>query len=123
MSEGVLVRPLPDRASEFVLEDPVLASIVIDGRVTLRFGRIDVMLAGPFSLRVDGIDHWLDPGATGTLAPLLSSFPGSARWLWASPLGELTLVMMQGQRLAVPGAPVPSAWTVGATSHRDVLAR
>jgi len=113
VSEGVLVRVLPDGGHEFVLEDPVLACIVLDGRVTLRFGRTDVTVAGPFTLEVDGVDHWLDPRFSDSLAPLLSSFPGSARWLWASPDGELTLVLMQGQRLVVPGPPVPSAWSVG----------
>ena len=39
VSDGVLVRELPDGGREFVLEDPVLTGLVVDDRVTLRFGR------------------------------------------------------------------------------------
>ncbi len=55
----------------------------------------------------------MDTGEPGSLAPLLSCLPGAARWLWAAPDGRLTVVLMQGQRLVVPGPPVPCAWTVG----------
>jgi hypothetical protein len=110
---GVLIRELPDGGHEFVLEDPVLARIVVDQRVTLRFGSTDVSVSGPFAFEVDGLGHWLDPRYADSLAPLLSSFPGSARWLWTSPTGELTLVLMQGQRLVVPEPLARSAWSVG----------
>ena len=120
MIDGVLLRVLPDGGHEFVLQDPELACIVLDGRVTLCFGRTSVTVAGPFDLELDGIHHWLDPRCTESLSPLLWSYPGSARWLWASPFDELTLVLMQGQRLVVPGLPVPSAWSVGATASLDM---
>ena len=123
MSDGVLLRVLPDGGREFVLQDPELACIVLDGRVTLCFGRTSVTMAGPFSFELDGIDHWLDPCVTESLSPLLWSYPGSARWLWASPAEVLTLVLMQGQRLVVPGLPVPSAWSVGATTSLEVRIR
>ena len=119
MPEGVLLRVLPDGGHEFVLEDPVLAEIVLGGRVTLRFGRTDVTVAGPCTLEVDGVAHQLDPAVTGSLAPVLSCHPGSARWLWASRSGVLRLVLMQGQRLVVPGprplpgSPPVSTWSVG----------
>jgi len=114
VSDGVQVRELPDGGREFVLEDPVLRALVVDGGVTLRFGRTDVVVAGPCTLDVDGTGHRLDPAVPESLSPLLSCDPGSARWLWASPEGRLTVVLMQGQRLVVPGPPLPGAWSVGA---------
>jgi len=123
VSDGVLLRVLPGGGHEFVLQDPELARIVLDGRLTLCFGRTSVTVAGPFTFELDGIEHWLDPRFTESLSPLLWSFPGSARWLWASPADELTLVLMQGQRLVVPGLPVPSGWSVGATTSVEVRTR
>jgi len=111
--DGHHLRELPDGGLEFVLEDPVLSCLIVDDRVTLRFGRTLVVVADPFDLEVDGIGHELDPRRPDTLGPLLATYPGTARWLWASPDGELTLVLMQGQRLVVPGPAVRSAWSVG----------
>ncbi len=113
MSDGVLVRELPDGCREFVLEDPVLRALVVDSGVTLRFGRTDVVVTGPCTLTVDGESDRLDTGQPGSLAPLLWCLPGTARWLWSAPDGRLTVVFMQGQRLVVPGPPVPCAWSVG----------
>jgi len=114
--EGVVLRELPDGGHEFVLADPVLSALVVDGTVTLRFGRTDVVVYGRCTLRVDGAPHLLDPGSPDSLAPLLSCFPGTARWLWSGPDGRLTLVLMQGQRLEVPAPGDPSTWTVGGVS-------
>lgn len=111
--QGHHFRGLPDGGLEFVLEDPVLVSLLVDERVTLRFGRTDVVIADAFELEVDGMDHYLDPHRPETLGPLLAPYPGAARWLWASPDGGLTLVFMQGQRLVVPGPAIRSAWSVG----------
>ena len=119
MPDGHRLRELPDGGLEFVLEDPVLTCLVVDDRVTLRFGRTDVVVADPFELEVDGVGHRLDPHRHDTLGPLLATYPGTARWLWASPDGELTLVFMQGQRLVVPGPAVRSAWSVGNASGPD----
>ncbi len=113
MPDGVLIREMPDGGHEFVLDDPVLDGIVVAGRITLRFGRTDVTLSAPFRLVVDGVEHRLDPRCPDTLAPLLSCFPGTAHWMWASPGGELNLVLMQGQRLVVPEPGSGSAWSVG----------
>jgi hypothetical protein len=119
VSDGALRRELPDGGHQFVLEDPVLDRIVIDDRVTLCFGRTEVTVSGLFTFEVDRVGHRLDPGFPDSLAPLLAAYPGSARWLWASPEGELTLVLMQGQRLVVPEAPAPGAWSVGSRSASD----
>ena len=119
MPDGYRLRELPDGGLEFVLEDPVLTCLLIDDRVTLRFGRTDVMVADPFELEVDGVGHQLDPHPQASLGPLLATYPGTARWLWASPDGELTLVFMQGQRLVVPGPAVRSAWSVGSACGPD----
>ena len=116
MSDSVLVRELPDGGHEFVLEDPVLQSLVIDGGVTLRFGRTDVVVRVPCALEVDGIGHRLDPRAPESLAPILSCHPGTARWVWSSVDGRLTVVWMQGQCLVVPEPPEPWAWSVGGWS-------
>ena len=107
------LRELPDGGLEFVLEDPVLSCVVVDDRVTLRFGATEVVVADPFDLEVDGVAHRLDPRRPETLAPLLTVYPGAARWVHATPEGVLTLEFMQGQRLVVPGPAVRSAWTVG----------
>ena len=79
------LRELPDGGFEFVLEDPVLTCLVVDDRVTLRFGRTDVVVADRFELEVDGVHHHLDPRRPETLAPLLATYPGAARWLHATP--------------------------------------
>jgi hypothetical protein len=110
---GHHLRELPDGSLEFVLEDPVLSCLVIDDRVTLRFGSTDVVIADPFALEVDGVGHLLDPRHPDTLGPLLATYPGAARWIWASTDGRLTLVFMQGQQLVVPGPAVRNAWSVG----------
>ncbi len=112
-SDCVQVGELPDGGHEFVLDDPVLRSLTVDGRVTLRLGRIDVVVGGPCSLEVDGVCYQLDPSTPETPTPLLSCFPGTARWVWSSPDGRLTLDSMQGQRLVVSGTVVPTAWSVG----------
>jgi hypothetical protein len=113
VADGFLLRELPDGGHEFVLADPVLRGLVVEGSVTLRFGRTDVVVTGPCTLQLDGVPHVLDPDTPGTLAPLLSCLPGSARWLWADPDGRLTVLLMQGQRLEVPAPGDRSTWTVG----------
>jgi Family of unknown function (DUF6188) len=110
--DGYHLRDLPDGCLEFVLEDPVLGAVVVTGEVTLRFGTVDVVLAAPFGLAIDGVAHLVDPGRPVTLGPLLTLIPGSARWLVASRDGQFTLEFMQGQRLVVPGPAVHHAWTV-----------
>ena len=119
MWPGVLTRELPDGGREFVLDDPVLARLVLDGRVTFRFGPVDVSVSGPFDLEVDQVGYHCDPGRPDTLAPLLALYPGTARWLWVGRDGTLTLEFMQGQRLTVP-APVPVVtWSVAPWSVAD----
>lgn len=110
---GHHLRHLPDGGLEFLLEDPVLVRLIVGDQVTLRFGRTEVVITAPFDLEVDGVDHHLDPHRPVTLGPLLTTLPGAARWLWASTSGALTLVLMQGQRLVVPGPTVRSTWSVG----------
>jgi len=109
---GHRLRYLPDGGLEFLLEEPVLDCLLVGDQVTLRFGRTEVMLSDPFDLEVDGVGHHLDPRRPMTLAPLLDTIPGAARWLWASPDGALNLVFMQGQRLAAPGPTVRNTWSV-----------
>jgi hypothetical protein len=101
------------RGLELILEDPVLFSLLVGERVTLQFGRTDVVVADPFELEVDGEGHHLHPRRPETLGPLLATYPGAARWLWASPGGGLNLVFMQGQRLVVPGSAGRCTWSVG----------
>jgi len=112
-SGGFRLRELPDGGVEFVLEDPVLAGVVVADRVILRFGATDVVVADPFELEVDGVGHRLEPSRPETLGPLLAVYPGTARWLYASPDGGLVLVLRQGQRLVVPGPAVRPAWVIG----------
>jgi hypothetical protein len=118
VSDGALVRELPDGGQEFVLEDPALSRLALDGRVHLRFGSTDVTVSAPFELDVDGVHHRLDPLRADTLTPLLATYPGTARWLWSPADGSLHLEFMQGQRLVVPGHPAAPAWSVGSvTAH------
>ena len=67
-----------------MLEDPVLAGVVVADRVVLRFGATDVVVADPFELEVDEVGHRLDPARPETLGPLLAVYPATARWLYAS---------------------------------------
>lgn len=120
MFQGHHFRELPDGGLEFLLEDPILACLLVGEQVTLRFGCTDVVVADPFDLEVDGVGYHLDPHRPDTLGPLLATFPGAARWLWASPNGALTLVFMQGQRLVVPGPAVRNAWSVGTAEGPEV---
>jgi hypothetical protein len=113
VSDGVVHRELPDGGREFVLQDPVLRALEVNGDVTLRFGTTDVTISGSFTLEVDGVSYRLDPGEPETLAPLLSCIPGTARWIWASPRGLLTVELMQGQRLVAPGPMRQPWWSVG----------
>lgn len=116
VSDGVLVRGLPDGGHEFVLEHPVLSRLSIDGRVTFVFGPTEVTVSGPFTLEVDGVGHLLDPRCTESLAPVLATYPGTARWLWASSDGVLHLTLMQGQHLVVAAPLEGPAWTVGGST-------
>jgi hypothetical protein len=116
VSKSATFRELPDGGQEFVLKDPVLRSLEVDGVVTLRFGMTEVSVSGPFTLEVDGVTHRLDPSVAESLAPLLSCIPGAARWVWASPEGCLTVEMMQGQRLIAPGPARQPWWSVGERS-------
>ncbi len=116
---GHHLRELPDGSIEFVLDVPILSCLVIDEVSILRFGRTDVVIADPFELEVDGVGYYLDPHRHDTLGPLLATYPGTARWLWAAPDGTLNLVFMQGQRLVVPGPAVRSAWSVGPSVGSD----
>ena len=107
-----LHRALPDGGRQLVLDDPVLRALVLDGGVTLRFGWTEVVVAGPCTLRVDGVDHRLDPGQPPSLAPLLTCHPGAVGWLWVTPEERLVAAFMQGQRLEVPGPPGRRSWSV-----------
>ncbi len=116
--EGCRIRELPDGGREFVLEEVSLSFIRIDHQSRLRFGRTEVMIGGPFVLEMDGVVHRLHPRRWGALGPLVALYPGSARWLWASVEGELTLVFEHGAVLTVPPDPASTAWSVG-----NILAR
>jgi hypothetical protein len=118
--DGCVIRELPDGGREFVLEDPVLACIQVDAACRLRFGLTDVAVGSQFSVEIDGIGHRLDPRRTGELGPLLALYPGTARWLWASPEGMLTLVFENGSRLTVVPEVIAPAWSVGAMSWPPV---
>ena len=116
---GFRLRELPDGSIEFVLEEPVLAGVVVAGHVILRFGATDVVVADPFELEVDGVGHRLEPARPETLGPLLAVYPATARWLYSSPDGGLVLVLQQGQRLVVPGPAVRRSWFVGPAGAVD----
>ncbi len=95
-----------------MLEEPTLTFLRVDERATLQFGHTAVAIAGPFELGVDGVTHRLDPRRADQLAPLLSLYPGTVRWLWTSPDGELRGVFEHGAWLRVgPDGPVAS-WSV-----------
>ena len=92
MLEGCWIRELPDGGREFVLEETALSFIRIDHQSRLQFGRTEVMIGSPFVLEMDGVVHHLSPQRWDALGPLVALYPGSVRWLWTSPEGELTLV-------------------------------
>jgi len=111
--EGCVLRELPDGGTEFVLDDPALSYIRVDRQCRLQFGRTEVVIAGPFVLWLDGIRHRLDPRRTDTLGPLLVLYPGTVRWLWATPEGDLQAVFESGSRLRVPTDRSGTSWSVG----------
>jgi len=108
-----VIRDLPDGGSEFVLDEPTLSFIRVDRQSRLQFGRTEVVVGGPFLLRLDGVDHRLDPRRTDTLGPLLVLYPGTVRWLWAGPEGDLRAIFEDGSRLVVPTDRSGTSWSVG----------
>ena len=70
------------------------------------------MLSSPFDLVVDGIGYRLDPRRIEGLGPVLTLYPGAARWLCVTEDGRLTLMFEHSARLEVrPGGPA-DAWAV-----------
>ena len=111
--EGCVLRDLPDGGSEFVLDEPALSYVRVDRQSRLQFGRTEVVIAGPFLLRLDGVEHRLDPRRTDTLGPILVLYPGTVRWLWATAEGDLQAVFESGSRLLVPTDRTGTSWSVG----------
>ena len=111
--DGCEIRELPDGGREFVLDEPALTFIRIDHQSSLRFGRTEVVIRSPFVLEMGGSVHHLDPQRWDALGPLVALFPGSLRWLWTSPRGDLTAVFQKGATLTVSSDPMGTAWSVG----------
>ncbi len=111
--EGCVIRELPDGGSEFVLDEPALSFIRVDRQSRLQFGRTEVVIGGPFTVHADGVDHRLDPRRTETLGPLIALYPGTVRWLWATPDGDLQMAFEHGARLSVPTDRSGASWSVG----------
>jgi hypothetical protein len=111
--DGCRIRELPDGGREFILDDPSLSFIRIDYQSRLQFGQTEVAIGVPFVVEVAGAAHHLDPQRREALGPLVALFPGSVRWLWTSPEGELTAVFHSGARVTVAPDPVSKAWSVG----------
>jgi Family of unknown function (DUF6188) len=116
VGEGFLIRELPDGGSEFVLDEPTLSYLRIDHRSKLQFGATEVAIGTPFTLEVEGLTHRLDPQRWDALGPLVALFPGTLRWLWTSPHGQLTAVFKNGATVTVVPDPVSKAWSVGNVS-------
>jgi hypothetical protein len=116
VGDGFRIRKLPDGSSEFVLDEPTLTFLRIDHRSKLQFGEAEVAIGTPFSIEADGVIHRLDPQRWDALGPLVAMFPGTLRWLWTSPDGELTAVFRDGSTLTVSPDPVSRAWSVGNVS-------
>ncbi|MGO8871951.1 MAG: DUF6188 family protein [Acidimicrobiales bacterium] len=113
MVEGCLIRELPDGGKEFVLDEPSLSFIRIDERSTLQFGRTEVTIGGPFAVEIAGTVHHLDSRRSNELGPLVALYPGTARWLWATPAGELMLRFQTGSTLTVAPDRTGRSWLVG----------
>jgi hypothetical protein len=111
--DGCQIRELPDGGREFVLDEPDLSFIRIDEHSRLQFGRTEVVIASPFVLEMKGTVHFLDPRNHDALGPLVALYPGTVRWLWTSPQGEMTVVFHNGSTVRVPPAPTVRAWSVG----------
>jgi hypothetical protein len=111
--DGCQIRELPDGGREFVLDEPILSFIRIDDQSRLQFGLTEVVIASPFVLELKGTVHFLDPRRQDALGPLVALYPGTARWLWTSARGEMTVVFRNGNTVRVPPAPTARAWSVG----------
>ena len=113
MVDGCRIRELPDGGREFVLDQTALSFIRIDDQSRLRFGLTEVAIATPFVLATGGVVHHLSPQHSEGLGPLVALYPGSVRWMWTSPGGELRVVFQSGAVLTVSPDPVDTAWSVG----------
>jgi hypothetical protein len=113
VGDGCRIKELPDGGKEFVLDDRALSFVRIDDRTTLGFGRTEVAIGGPFVLRIGGVTHALDPGRRDTLGAVLTLYPRTVRWLWASPDGRLAAVFEDGALVTVDPSPAVTAWSVG----------
>jgi hypothetical protein len=111
-----MIRELPDGGSEFVLDEPALSYLRIDHRSKLQFGEAELAIGTSFTIEARGVIHRLDPQRWDELGPLVAVFPGTLRWLWTSPQGELTAVFRTGTTVTVPPNPVSRAWSVGNVS-------
>jgi hypothetical protein len=111
--DGCRIRELPDGGREFVLDQTALSFIRIDDQSRLRFGLTEVAIASPFVLATGGRVYHMSPQRSDGLGPLVALYPGSVRWMWTSPEGELRVVFDSGAVLTVSPDPVSTAWSVG----------
>lgn len=116
VGDGFRIRELPDGGSEFLLDQPALSYLRIDHRSKLQFGEAEVAIGAPFTVEANGVVHRLDPQRWDALGPLVALFPGTVRWLWTSPGGELSAVFRNGTTVTVAPDPVSKAWSVGNVS-------
>jgi hypothetical protein len=110
--EGCEIRESPDGGREFQLADPVLSWIRVDHQSRLQFGKAELVIECPFTLRVGGAQHDLDPKNRDALGPLLGLYPDTAETLTMTPDGTLTAVFASGSSLTVPPDPRYEAWNI-----------
>lgn len=107
------MRELPDGGREFVLDDPELRAVSVDGAAHLCFGALDVALSAPGVILRNGYLEHFCPGDTHTLTGLLDLYPATVQWAWSTVTGRLVIVFVDETRLSVPRAPTTRAWSVG----------
>jgi hypothetical protein len=102
-----------DDGVDFELVERDLSWVRIDYQTRLQFGEAEVVIEGPFHLRIDGVDHFLDPADRRGLGPVLTLYPGRVDSLHMQLDGTLIATFEGGSVLTVPPDDRYEAWNVG----------
>lgn len=110
--EGCEIRAQPDGGREFLLADPALSYIRIDGQSRLHFGKAELAIECPFTLQVGDTVHQLDPQDRASIGPLLTLYPDTITQLLMSSGGTLRATFASGALLTVEPHPRFEAWNI-----------
>jgi hypothetical protein len=104
---------MPDGSRVFEVAEPSLSWIRIDYQTRLQFGEAELVVEGPFRLRVGGRECLLDPNDRGALGPLVGLYPDTLMRLTMAPDGTLEATFASGAVVSVPPHPRFESWSIG----------